>query len=219
MQQKFIKKTDSDTLNLIFLGYGQDERAFYYLNKSHSDTDIALIYDYSDLKFSDEDYQGYQKINLIAWSMGVMIAPRVIANSHIKDRIVTAYAVNGTKEGIDDTLGIPENLWDGTIAALSEKSVLKFYRRMCGDAACYENYIKTRPDRSVESLKTELCYIKETTRLPDSSAFSYTRAFIGAKDRIFAPQNQKSSWEKHKIPYEIKDIAHYSPDLFVSLVI
>ena len=84
MQQKFIKKTDSDTLNLIFLGYGQDERAFYYLNKSHSDTDIALIYDYSDLKFSDEDYQGYQKINLIAWSMGVMIAPRVIANSHIK---------------------------------------------------------------------------------------------------------------------------------------
>lgn len=75
MKQLFIKQNHSEKLNLIFLGYGQDGAIFESLNNQDS-ADIALIYDYENDVFDASIYREYSELNLIAWSMGVMIALR-----------------------------------------------------------------------------------------------------------------------------------------------
>ena len=50
MKQCFLKKTDKRKLELVFLGYGQDEKPFQYL-KDITSNSVALVYDYTDRAF------------------------------------------------------------------------------------------------------------------------------------------------------------------------
>ena len=213
MKQLFIKQNHSQKLNLIFLGYGQDGAIFDSL-KNRECEDIALVYDYENDDFDISLYREYSSINLIAWSMGVMIAPKVLKQHGILDKVVSSSAINGTLEGIDDNYGIPPKIWDATIDALCESAVLKFYRRMCFDAELYEEFLKHKPQRSVESLKAELIYIRESAKKPSVKNFFYTNAFIGLKDKIIAPANQKKSFSKTETVCQEIECAHYNYELF-----
>ena len=77
MKQCFLKKTDKKSLDLVFLGYGQDEKPFQYL-KDITPNSVALVYDYTDRDFDPSLYYEFEDINLITWSMGVMAAPKVL---------------------------------------------------------------------------------------------------------------------------------------------
>lgn len=221
MKQFFIRKNDTDTLNLIFLGYGQDEHP--YLNLQ-SQSDTAIVYDYEDGSFDESIYKSYQKINLIAWSMGVMIAPVVLSESSLKDRIVSSYALNGTKEGIDEQYGISPAMWQATAEALSEKSILKFYRRMCLNNQDYEEYLASNICRSVESMYKELNFIAAIAADTDkkskaSQNFCYNQALIGSKDRIFSKESMLLSFEKTSAKVVTGDFAHYSKEVLTSLLV
>ena len=77
MKQCFLKKTDKKSLDLVFLGYGQDEKPFQYL-QDITQNSVALVYDYTDRDFDPSLYYEFENINLITWSMGVMAAPKVL---------------------------------------------------------------------------------------------------------------------------------------------
>ena len=55
MKQCFLKKTDKKILDLVFLGYGQDEKPFQYL-KDITPNSVALVYDYTDRDFDPSLY-------------------------------------------------------------------------------------------------------------------------------------------------------------------
>ncbi len=217
MRQYFVKKNSTRLLNLLFLGYGQDGRFFTKLFENLDISDTALVYDYEDGALDESEYKGYEKVNLITWSMGVMLAPKLISDT-LRSKICKASAINGTLEGIDDNYGIPVAMWDATIDNLSEKSVLKFYRRMCGDAAVYEEYIKLQPKRSLDSLRAELEFLKKLSLEKTVPSFKYDHAFIGSKDKIIAPQNQIKSCEASNCPYEEGNFPHYDAQTFIKLL-
>lgn len=213
MKQLFVKQNHTDTLNLIFLGYGQDGAIFEQLKDSDC-ADIALVYDYENEDFDSSVYSKYKDINLIAWSMGVMMAPKVLDKNGLLDKVTSSSAINGTLEGISDEYGIPLKMWNATIDALCESAVLKFYRRMCFDAKLYEEYLRFRPKRSEESLKSELIFIRDFTNNPLVDGFFYNKAFIGLKDKIISPVNQLNSFKKTKTITQEVECAHYSYELF-----
>ncbi len=217
MRQYFVKKNSSKLLNLVFLGYGQDGAVFSKLFEGLDISDTALVCDYTDTALDESGFSGYNEVNLIAWSMGVMMAPRIMSDD-LKRKIIKACAINGTLEGIDDNYGIPVAMWDATIDNLSEKSVLKFYRRMCGDAAVYEEYISLQPKRSVDSLRAELEYLKKLSLDKAVPSFKYDKTFIGSKDKIIAPQNQIKSCEHRNCPYEEGNFPHYDATTFIKLL-
>ena len=220
MQQIFLKQNHTDNLVLIFLGYGQAEEPFLKL-KEHSRNDLALVYDYQDFNFDESLYQSYQRIDLICWSMGVMIAPIVLDNSKLLSKVNTAIALNGTYEGIDDNYGIAKKLFKATIDGLDESNYLKFVRRMCQSVDSYKQYLEHRPKRSLESLKSELSYIYENAQLSktyDPCNFKYTKAICGQKDKIIAYQSQYNAWQKTPVIMESKAIAHYDESTFIELL-
>lgn len=213
MKQLFIKQNHTDMLNLIFLGYGQDGAIFEQL-KDRDCADIALVYDYENEDFDSSVYSNYKELNLIAWSMGVMMAPKVLAKNGLLDKVTGSSAINGTLEGISDEYGIPLKVWNATIEALCESAILKFYRRMCFDAKLYEEYLRFRPQRTENSLKSELIFIREFSDKPLAEGFFYNKAFIGLKDKIISPANQLNSFKRTKTVIQEVECAHYSYELF-----
>ena len=215
MQQIFLQQHHSKNLVLIFLGYGQDKNPFNSLKAVTTD-DLAIVYDYQDLSFDENLYQEYESITLIAWSMGVMIAPIVI--SHITSKIVKKIALNGTVQGIDDNLGIPPNLWQATIDSLTEQTYLKFLRRMCSDPLIYEEYLQNKPQRELGSFKSELISLQAIAKQRMQNNFEYDLAIVGNKDKIIAPKRQLLSWSNAHVLVKQTEIAHYSLETFKALV-
>ena len=214
MQQIFLQQQHSKNLVLIFLGYGQDQNPFKSLNTVTKD-DIAIVFDYQDLSFDESLYQEYESITLIAWSMGVMIAPIVLSNTA---KLFKKIAVNGTVQGIDDTLGIPPSLWQATIDSLTEQTYLKFVRRMCSDTSLYEEYLQNKPQRALESFKSELISLQAIAKQKKQNNFEYDLAIVGNKDKIIAPKRQLLSWSNAHVLVKQTEIAHYSLETFKALV-
>ena len=214
MQQIFLQQQHSKNLVLIFLGYGQDKNPFNSLNTVTKD-DIAIVFDYQDLSFDESLYQEYESITLIAWSMGVMIAPIVLSNTA---KLFKKIALNGTVQGIDDTLGIPPSLWQATIDSLTEQTYLKFVRRMCSDTSLYEEYLQNKPQRALESFKSELISLQAIAKQRKQNNFEYDLAIVGNKDKIIAPKRQLLSWSNAHVLVKQTEIAHYSLETFKALV-
>ena len=214
MQQIFLQQQHSKNLVLIFLGYGQDKNPLKSLNTVTKD-DIAIVFDYQDLSFDESLYQEYESITLIAWSMGVMIAPLVLSNTA---KLVKKIALNGTVQGIDDTLGIPPSLWQATIDSLTEQTYLKFVRRMCSDTSLYEEYLQNKPQRALESFKSELISLQAIAKQRKQNNFEYDLAIVGNKDKIIAPKRQLLSWSNAHVLVKQTEIAHYSLETFKALV-
>ena len=207
MKQFFVRKNNTDTLNLLFSGYGQDENPFLSL-ESHND--LAVVYDYEDLNFDESEYLNYRSIN-------------VLSSSVLRDRITYASAFNGTIEGINPDYGISMEMWQATTDALSEKSVLKFYRRMCLNSEAFESYISSNVSRSVDSMRRELNFIASISQDTDkknkvATDFCYNQALLGTKDKIFGLKCMLASFEKTGTRIITGDFAHYSFDILQSLV-
>lgn len=55
-----------------------------------------------------------------------MVAPKVLNQYGLLNKVSFSTAINGTLEGIDNKLGIPLSMWQSTIDALDETNAVKF---------------------------------------------------------------------------------------------
>ena len=76
MKHKFLKKGGGEEkLILFFNGWGMDEGVISHLDAEGFDLCIFYHYD-NDFSFDADLTEGYKKVYLIAWSMGVWAASR-----------------------------------------------------------------------------------------------------------------------------------------------
>lgn len=191
MNLSFISRVGSPRLVILFAGWAMDEKPFEDL--ALPGYDIAVVWDYSDERLSSEFWRDYREICILAWSYGVYFAGRFIQNH--KDLPVTArVAVNGTLYPVDGSKGIPKQLFEATLSSLSEPSVMKFYRRMCGNAQIFNEFHKRLPRRSLESLTKELDAIGKTYTEYGVPSSDWDYAFISEADRIYPAQAQREAW-------------------------
>ncbi|HEB7543332.1 TPA: DUF452 family protein, partial [Campylobacter coli] len=93
-----IQNENSQELILVFGGFASHPSHFAHLK---SDKNVVLVYDYENLDFKF-DLNDFSKITLIAFSMGVCVASRVLKDIEFSQKI----AINGTPFGIDKLKGI-----------------------------------------------------------------------------------------------------------------
>lgn len=174
MQQYNIQHGHSTHLILFFAGWGMDRNLLSIgdspLSVNDLDpkldadlntglgADLMICYDYRSLDFDFTQLQSYRSITVVAWSMGVRMADIVL--SRATDLPITQrIAINGTPYPIDEERGIAPVIFNGTLNGLNEQSLLKFYRRMCGSAKAYQQFLPHAAQRSVDDLKEELAAI------------------------------------------------------------
>jgi malonyl-CoA O-methyltransferase/biotin synthesis protein BioG len=200
------------SLLLFFSGWGMDEHPF--MEYLPVDRDCMICYDYRSLMFDESLLAPYKHIRIVAWSMGVWAASRVLSDRRIF--VTESIAINGTPWPVDDERGIATAIFYGTLEGLNEETLQKFRRRMCGSKDTLTHFMEHAPRRTVENLREELGQIAKLSSgdhplsiknrwlsiRSDSSSvegyspsFVWDKVYVGLYDKIFLPANQQKAWE------------------------
>ena len=205
MKHELIHSENSPRLLLIFAGWGMDADVFRDIRRPGYD--VMVVWDYRSFFIDWSCTASYTEICLLAWSMGVFAASQTI--QAIDYKTTRRIAVNGTLQPVDDMLGIPEAIFNGTLAGLSEVSVAKFNRRMCASRDDFDVFRSHQPSRPVDELREELQAIADRLILHTPSQIRWDMAVVGREDRIFPAANQRRSWQQSDVPVELVDRGHY----------
>lgn len=176
-------------LVLIFAGWGMDARMFRNLRRGGYD--IAVVHSYHTPAVVPEWLDNYGEICVVAWSYGVSMAERVL-QQHPQWPVTLRVAVNGTPMPVSDDYGIPERIYHATLDGLSERTVYKFYRRICMDATEFGTWKEVMPQRTLDSLVAELELFGNLTSVEPQR---WDIAYIAANDAIIPPDNQRRAWQ------------------------
>ena len=204
MQSEFIFKSSSRRLIVLFLGWGMDASPFRHL--ARSGFDILALWDYTGLDRPgswERDMTefasvcgGYDEVVIVAWSYGVRIASGFLESWNASLPVALTLAVNGTPMHVDEQYGIPPAIFDGTLQRLAEPTIRKFYRRMFSSSEAFANFMEYKPDRSVESLKSELEVFARLKPLDAGAVWNV--ALIDDADLIFPSAAQRAFWPSEK---------------------
>lgn len=226
MKQTYLRRRGSDSLLLVFSGW-TGEPALFPLPEAKDDAcpDILLLYDYADPAPLELNPDACRHLQVGAWSLGVAMAEACCRDLGLVPE--SALAFNGTPWPVDDTFGIPEAVFDGTLARFSDANFAKFCRRMCGSRENLATWEVLPRRRDLESLHRELAFLREFFRrrpelAPESrpaAGFRWTAAVIGERDLIFPVQAQLRAWSSLPGTRQLRcDAAHYDAGLLRQLL-
>lgn len=208
-----VRNKGNRTLLLYFSGWGTTPEAVSRLSLPEG-WDYCAFHDYRVLPSVLPDFSAYERVYLLAWSMGVWAADRL---SEKLPPLSRAVAVNGTPLPMHDLYGIPIPVFEGTLRGLDEVSREKFDRRMVGGKKLLDVY-KTFHARSTEDLKGELLGVYNCVK--DSAAgcivrprLPWSRAFVSERDLIIPPANQTAYWSEAGVPVTLLEGEGHYPFL------
>ncbi len=165
----------SKQLIVFFAGFASHYSHYSHL---HTNMNVLLCYDYRDFYFDIEILKEYDEVWLVAYSMGVSIATRLLQNVTFTRKI----AFSGTNIGIDKTFGIHPTLFRHTIKHFN---INDFKHAIFG-----ENIIYTKDFYFAEQtiLQEELQSLYDFCVTTPNFVFAWDRIYIAEKDSLFLPQ-------------------------------
>ncbi|MBK1991418.1 DUF452 family protein [Campylobacter sp. 2018MI35] len=175
MKYEFLhQNSHSNELILFFGGFASHPSHFSHLKSSKN---VLMCFDYEDLSFKF-DLNVFDKITLIAFSMGVCVASKFLKNYKFDKKI----AINGTNLGIDEIKGIHPIIFN--------KNIKKFNLENFKQSLFKEkiNLAKDFIFKEENSLKNELKELLEFALKNKEDNFVWDKIYSSEKDEIF-PQN------------------------------
>lgn len=211
MRHTWLFKNNKDALLLFFSGWGVDHHPFTNLNES--EYDVLFLDKYhaeSENKLDITLFEGYKKIVVIGWSMGVVEAVQCFAN--ISVIVDFAYAINGTCLPVNKQYGIDPYWFEKTLDRFDKNVIDQFCKRMCRSKELIEYYDNNSPQRSLVSLEEELKYLyKKSLILNENSTNSpfFSKAVVSKRDFVIPTRSQKNYWQEQGTEVSLYDGAHY----------
>lgn len=201
MKYKWLNRGENNKIILFFNGWGMDENVVKHLNPE--DFDILMFYDYNNLE-TDFDFsllKNYSKKNIIAWSMGVMVASCLAPSLALPLGEGRFTAINGTLKPIDAEFGIHPKIYDLTIKGFDEKGRERFISSMFD--------IQPQPvfqalftlKRDIKNQLSELIALKEiclasSLTIPLGKVMDfYNKILISDNDKIIPTKSQVAFWK------------------------
>ena len=185
--QKYLINQNTDKLLIFFTGWGCDEYEFSHLE---SNTDVLLLYDYSDLNLNF-DFSKYKNINLIAFSAGVFIASIM----HFDFKINKKIAISGNPYLFDERLGLSKEIQD-ILCSITEKNADEFAKNyLVKTDEEWKNFHHSK--RTIISCRDEFESLKNLYNKNEHNIKDiYNNALIGGCDNIFNVSVQKEFYSK-----------------------
>lgn len=202
MKISLVSNEGNERLIVIFAGWAMDSRPFASLRRNGYD--IAIVWDYSpghDKSAPDiwNFASKYCEICVFAWSLGVTQA---VLPAPLEAKVTRRVAINGSETPVDDLYGIPHSIFKGTLDGLSERSLSKFYYRVCGSRAAFDTFSANLPERPLDELRDELASFLEMR----PRHLRWDVALTARNDSIFPHENLTRAWKD--VPTVVSDGAH-----------
>lgn len=185
MKYKWLNRENNKNLIIFFNGWGMDENIVKHL--AYEDYDVLMFYDYNtiDTDFNWDLLNIYIEKNIIAWSMGVMIASKLASNTVFFNKEGSNTAINGTLRPIDEKFGIHPRIYDLTIKGFNEKGREKFVKSM------FDGDFVNSCSRNIENQRSELVALKN---YKSDDSFKYDKVLISDNDKIIPTKSQVAYW-------------------------
>ncbi|RDU59624.1 pimeloyl-ACP methyl esterase BioG family protein [Helicobacter marmotae] len=166
-------------LILFFAGFASHPSHFAHLSSQCS---VLMVYDYTQFSFDENVLKDFENITLIAFSMGVCVASKLLKNTNINTKIKQKIAINGTNFGIDKQKGIHPVLFMQTMKSFN---LSDFKKALFG-----RHLIKAKDFvfKEEESLKKELESLFEFVKKQDERDFVWDKIYASCEDKIFPPK-------------------------------
>ncbi|SDP76714.1 pimeloyl-ACP methyl esterase BioG family protein [Desulforhopalus singaporensis] len=197
MKHNWLIQRNRDRLIVFCNGWGMDDRPFTAIPSE--EFDVLHIYDHRPPWTTEpllSRIRRYTAPVLVSWSMGVWAAHHYFEKT--APIFSAAIAVNGTLCPIHSRYGIPQELFAGTMSGWSEPARRKFYSRLCGNRAVWDNFSGQFPARDCADQRDELAFYLENADCINKSDSIYSHVVVGDKDRIVRTENQLSFWKTDK---------------------
>lgn len=204
MRHKQIADTNSEAVTLWFLGWGFDDGAAQHMETAG---DTILLWDYTDLGHNLR-LDRWRRVEVVAWSMGVWAAERLIADGSIPHP-TCATAICGTPMPCDAAMGIGGKAVEMTADNWGEANRAKFARKMAMSAEQAATIAPLLARRSAADQQAELRSIANAQRNPPPTHMTWDEAIVGLRDRIFPPAAQRLWWGAGARSIREMDIPHW----------
>ncbi|HED5707999.1 TPA: DUF452 family protein [Campylobacter jejuni] len=182
MKYEFLcKNPDSKKLIVVFGGFASYPSHFSHLK---SDKNVILFYDYEnfDLNFN---FKAFDELFLIAFSMGVCVANRLLKELNFKQKI----AINGTNLGIDKSKGIHPTIFKKTLQNFKlehfKEALFKERKSLAKDFIFKDE----------KSLKIELEKLFDFALTKQEENLLWDKVYSSKEDEIFSPNALKNSFK------------------------
>ncbi|EAL9645331.1 DUF452 family protein, partial [Campylobacter jejuni] len=149
-----------------------------------SDKNVILFYDYEnfDLNF---DFKAFDELFLIAFSMGVCVANRLLKELNFKQKI----AINGTNLGIDKSKGIHPTIFKKTLQNFKlehfKETLFKERKSLAKDFIFKDE----------KALKIELEKLFDFALTKQEENLLWDKVYSSKEDEIFPPNALKNSFK------------------------
>ncbi len=194
METSWLHKNGHKNLIVFCNGWGMD--SFPFRSLTSAEYDVYMLYDYRQLA-NHPDIEvlvdEYEQVHLVSWSMGVWVGQKLFADKH--DLFDRTMAINGTLCPIDDSFGIPEKVFNATLAGFDEGARLKFYKRMCREKINLSLFLARQPQRTLEDQGEELTALKKMVDCSPANTSIYKEIIISESDLIVPTANQFNYWQ------------------------
>lgn len=204
MKKQWLNKQNNNNCILFFNEWAMDETVISHLN--NDEFDICMFNNYNSISSIEDDFSQYSEIYVVAWSLGVWVASKVLTNSNIK--FTKTIAINGTQQPIDDKFGINSSIFQNTLEEWNENNRNNFYLKMFGDNKKYRHLSNRISQEKAIYQKNELRNLQIKISLKENLNLKFNTALIGSKDLFFTPQNQFNYW-KRKSKVVFSEFEHY----------
>lgn len=198
----------SHALLIYFAGWGTTPEVVEHLALPEG-WDYLACWDYTSIDEGDfPDLSQYDKVVVVAWSMGVWAADQL---AHLYPEGTYGVAINGTPLPMHDRYGIPDLVFRGTLEGLNDENRARFDRRMCGGKSLLTLY-QSFSARSTEDLRGELLSVYDRVKGMDfvPPRLEWRRAYVGDRDLIVPPENQQAYWGTCDTPVcLLEETGHY----------
>ena len=184
--KKYLINNNSETLQMVFAGWGADEYAFEHLK---SNFDVLILYDYSDLEL-DFNFSKYKNFNLVGYSAGVFAASVLDFDFKFDKKI----AFSGNPYLFDEHFGLSKEIQE-VLYNVNEENADYFARNyLVKTDEEYKNFHPSK--RSIESCRTEFEKLKKLYRTNKQKIKDiYDLAYIGEYDPVFSVSAQKEFYK------------------------
>jgi biotin synthesis protein BioG len=195
MKTRWLHQKNNPDCIMFMAGWGMGPEPFQQM--AAGPVDVLMVYDYRNLDAFDlrSLLPATQHLHLLAWSMGVWAAGRLLADINF----ASATAIGGTCRPIDDKRGIPGRVFDETIDNFSPAVLNNFYSAMFDSPEEAQRFLQTSPARPLQELKEELIGLRSACRVQPEVEDIFDRRLVTSRDRIFPARNQVRAWGRDNV--------------------
>lgn len=196
MQSVWLHHNTHRECILFLAGWGMDPGPFGFL--STNECDLCMIYDYRQLRpISLKCFAGYERLHLVAWSMGVWVAGHLLADQG--PSFASCTAIGGTLTPVDTLRGIPPEMYTAMVAHFNQETLDSFYRSMFDSEELLARFLADKPQRKLSELREEMVAFHDAYSLHGAGSDIFTRKIVTSRDRIFSGRNQMRAWGKGNV--------------------